>query len=44
MAAKLGIGAAFPGMKIALVEGRTLEIPRGIEAKYIVALFYRGHW
>ncbi len=44
MAEKLGIGAAFPGMKIQLVDGGMLELPHGIDAKYTVALFYRGHW
>jgi peroxiredoxin len=44
MASKLGIGATFPKLTINLVDGRTLELPDGINAKYRIMLFYRGHW
>ena len=44
MADKLGIGAVFPAMKIDLVIGGAIELPKGINAKYGVVLFYRGHW
>ena len=44
MAAKLNTGDMFPGMTISLVDGTTLDLPGGIEAKYKVILFYRGHW
>jgi hypothetical protein len=44
MAEKLGIGAVFPGMAISLVDGGTMQLPTGLNAKYTVVLFYRGHW
>ena len=44
MAKKLGIGDAFPEMTLNLVDGGTLQLPGGIDAKYRIVLFYRGHW
>ena len=44
MAAKLGIGDAFPSMTLKLVGGGTLDLPQGLDARYKVILFYRGHW
>ena len=44
MADKLGIGAVFPHMKINVVDGGAIELPQGVNAKYRVVLFYRGHW
>jgi peroxiredoxin len=44
MTDKLGINAAFPDMTLTLADGGTLQLPRGLNAKYVVALFYRGHW
>ena len=44
MSSKLGIGATFPEMKIELVGGGAMELPRGLAARYGVVLFYRGHW
>ena len=44
MAEKLNTGDMFPGMTIDLVDGTKLDLPGGIEAKYRVILFYRGHW
>jgi len=44
MAAKLGIGDAFPSMTLQLVGGGTLDLPQGLDARYKVILFYRGHW
>ena len=44
MAAKLGIGDAFPGLRLDLVDGRSLSLPDGLDAKYKMILFYRGHW
>jgi hypothetical protein len=41
---KLGIGAAFPKLTLNLVGGGTLDLPEGLDAKYSVILFYRGHW
>ncbi len=44
MAEKLNSGDAFPRMTLNLVGGGRLELPDGVDAKYKVILFYRGHW
>ncbi|MFN0302202.1 MAG: hypothetical protein ACKVQU_17825 [Burkholderiales bacterium] len=44
MSDKLGIGAAFPRMTLNVVSGGTVDLPDGIDAKYKIVLFYRGHW
>jgi hypothetical protein len=44
MSKKLGIGDTFPRVTINLVDGRTLDLPDGLDAKYRIFLFYRGHW
>jgi peroxiredoxin len=44
MAEKLGAGDAFPKMTLNLVDGSKLELPDGMNAKYRIILFYRGHW
>ncbi len=44
MSEKLGIGASFPDVTINLVDGGTLDLPSGLDSKYKIVLFYRGHW
>jgi len=44
MADKLNAGDSFPKLTLNLVDGRTLELPDALDAKYKVILFYRGHW
>lgn len=44
MAEKLGIGAVFPDMALNVTNGGSIALPRGLNAKYTVVLFYRGHW
>jgi len=44
MAEKLDAGANFPKLTLDLVDGSTLELPDGMDAKYRIVLFYRGHW
>lgn len=44
MAEKLDIGASFPKLTLNLVGGGKLDLPDGLDAKYRVVLFYRGHW
>ena len=44
LAEKLGIGSSFPSLTINLVGGGTLGLPEGLDSKYKVILFYRGHW
>ena len=44
MAEKLHIGSAFPATTIPVVGGGGMTLPDGLDAKYRVVLFYRGHW
>jgi hypothetical protein len=44
MADKLNTGDAFPRMSLQLVDGASLDLPDGMNAKYRIILFYRGHW
>jgi len=44
MTEKLNIGASFPRMTVSLTDGNTLVLPEGLNSKYAVVLFYRGHW
>lgn len=44
MSKKLGIGDTFPKVTIDLVDGRILDLPEGLDARYRILLFYRGHW
>jgi hypothetical protein len=44
MTHKLDSGEPFPGMTLNLMDGTRLELPEGLDAKYKIILFYRGHW
>ena len=44
MAAKLDTGDPFPRLTLNLVDGSSLALPDGLQGKYKVLLFYRGHW
>jgi hypothetical protein len=44
MADKLYEGDTFPSITLNLVGGGTMTIPDDLSSKYLVALFYRGHW
>ena len=44
MSEKLGIGDPFPGITLDVVGGGTLDLPGGLDTKFKVILFYRGHW
>lgn len=44
MMEKLNAGDAFPRMTLQLADGGTLRLPDGLDARYKVILFYRGHW
>ena len=44
MASKLNTGDTFPGLTLTLSDGGTLALPVGLDARYKVILFYRGHW
>lgn len=44
MSSKLGIGDRFPKLTVDLASRGTIELPEGMNAKYRIILFYRGHW
>ena len=44
MGEKLDTGDLFPRLTLDLVNGGKLELPAGLDARYKVILFYRGHW
>ena len=44
MAARLNTGDSFPRLTLKLVDGRSLALPEGLDARYQVVLFYRGRW
>ena len=44
MAEKLNSGDPFPKLSLKLIAGGTLDLPYGLDAKYKIILFYRGHW
>ena len=44
MSEKLGIGARFPRLTLAVGGGRTMTLPDDLKSAYAVILFYRGHW
>jgi hypothetical protein len=44
MAEKLDAGASFPEMAIGLTSGGYMSLPSGLDGRYKVILFYRGHW
>jgi hypothetical protein len=44
MAAKLGTGDPFPRLTFQLVDGRSVALPEGVDGRYKIVLFYRGHW
>ena len=44
MPEKLGAGAAFPSLRLTLVDGNSISVPDDLSTKYKVILFYRGHW
>jgi len=44
MAKPLNAGDVFPDLDLALVGGHSLRFPSGLDSRYRIALFYRGHW
>ena len=42
MAEKLNTGEVFPKLTLDLVDGTTLALPDGLDARYKVILFYRS--
>jgi hypothetical protein len=41
---KLQQGDHFPSLILNLVDGGTARIPEEMPSRYLVILFYRGHW
>ncbi len=37
-------GDVFPPLVLSLVGGGRFSIPADIDSKYLIAIFYRGHW
>jgi len=44
MEEKLQQGDRFPSLTLNLINGGTLRIPEDMPSRYLVLLFYRGHW
>jgi peroxiredoxin len=44
VADKLNTGDSFPQLTLDLIDGTKLDLPAGLDARYKVILFYRGHW
>jgi peroxiredoxin len=44
MANRLNSGDKFPTLTLKLTRGGEFHIPGGIHSKYLIAVFYRGHW
>jgi hypothetical protein len=44
MGSKLYSGDAFPALTLNLPGGKSFAIPQDIDSKYLIAIFYRGHW
>ena len=44
MGTKLNSGERFPELTLNTVDGRTLVLPGGVDGRYRIVLFYRGHW
>ncbi len=41
---KLDTGDVFPDMRIALLSGGEIRLPRDVRGRWMVFLGYRGHW
>jgi hypothetical protein len=44
MAEKLYSGDAFPALTLNIAGGGTFSLPGDVDSKYLIAIFYRGHW
>jgi hypothetical protein len=41
---RLNAGDTFPELSLKLVGGQSVRFPSGLDGRYRIALFYRGHW
>ena len=44
MGEKLQQGDRFPSLTLNRINGETLRWPEDMPSRYLVLLFYRGHW
>ncbi|MGE3245415.1 MAG: hypothetical protein AB7F96_05425 [Beijerinckiaceae bacterium] len=44
MTEKLYSGTTFPQLTFKLAGSGTFNIPKSMDSKYLIAVFYRGHW
>ena len=44
MGEKLQIGDKIPGLELKLLDGSSFKVPEDMTGRYLVLLFYRGHW
>lgn len=44
MALRLYSGDAFPNIALTLANGGSMELPSAIDSRFLIAIFYRGHW
>ena len=44
MSRQLYTGDTFPAMKLDLTGGGHFDFPASLDSKYLIAIFYRGHW
>ena len=44
MAEKLQIGDKFPSLELKLLDGGTFNALYDLTGRYLVLVFYRGHW
>ncbi len=44
MGEKLQQSDRFPSISLRFVDGGTLKLPDEMDGRYLVLIFYRGHW
>ncbi len=44
MGEKLQIGDKLPPLQLKLLDGGSLNVPEDMTGRYLILLFYRGHW
>lgn len=44
MEQKLNSGDIFPNLDLKRADGAIFNIPNSIDSKYLIVIFYRGHW
>lgn len=44
MTQRLVVGDRFPWIELDLLDRGTLVVPDGLDARWTLLVFYRGHW